>query len=259
MSFNSSHSPSEPEGSTHEPPKPKPPVAPIVTCEHAGNEIPEDLQKLFDGLQETLTSHRGWDPGACDLANRLAERLDAPYLEHTISRLVIDVNRSLDRKKLFSEATLQLGEADRLGVIERFWSPHRDAVTQAVRDAVGSGETALHLGVHTFTPVLNNRVRRADIGLLYDPSREREKAFAGRLHEALKERRSDLRTRRNYPYFGKSDGLVTWLRSEFSAEQYIGFELEVNQKFPLSDDGDGWTQLQGDLVEAMVEAIESFS
>lgn len=33
----------------------------------------------------------------------------------------------------------------------------------------------------------------------------------------------------NYPYLGKADGFTTSLREEFQ-EQYIGLELELNQK-----------------------------
>jgi hypothetical protein len=39
-----------------------------------------------------------------------------------------------------------------------------------------------------------------------------------------------LRVRRNYPYLGTADGLVSFLRKEFSSELYIGIEIELNQK-----------------------------
>lgn len=217
--------------------------------------VPEDLAQLFRGLERVLDSHRGWDPGSRELASRLARRLGAPCFEHTTSRLVIDVNRSLDRKKLFSEATLQLDEAARQSVIDRFWRPHRERVTGAARELVAGGATVVQIGVHTFAPEFKNRVRRADVGLLYDPSRGLEKAFAHRVHEALKERRRDLRVRRNYPYFGKSDGLVTTLRGELPQDRYLGFELEVNQKFPLAGDTEAWERLQDDLVAAIHAAI----
>jgi predicted N-formylglutamate amidohydrolase len=74
---------------------------------------------------------------------------------------------------------------------------------------------------------VNGDVRTADVAVLYDPSRRTERDFAtdwaGRLRAA------GMRARRNYPYRGTSDGLVTAFRAEFPASRYLGFELEVNQ------------------------------
>ena len=44
----------------------------------------------------------------------------------------------------------------------------------------------------------------------------------------------NLRIRFNYPYLGISDGFTSYLRKKFNQKNYVGIELEVNQKF-LSD------------------------
>ena len=41
----------------------------------------------------------------------------------------------------------------------------------------------------------------------------------------------NLVVRFNYPYKGISDGFTKYLRTRFTGKQYIGIELEVNQKF----------------------------
>jgi predicted N-formylglutamate amidohydrolase len=66
------------------------------------------------------------------------------------------------------------------------------------------------------------------MGLLYDPHRYGEKAFAQRLAQDLKQH--NLRVRLNYPYRGTSDGLTTHCRRLFPPEQYVGLEIEVNQR-----------------------------
>jgi predicted N-formylglutamate amidohydrolase len=99
--------------------------------------------------------------------------------------------------------------------------------------------------VHSFTPELNGKVRTADVGLLYDPTRDAERELCRRWQKALLTQIaatrgdrtniwSDYRIRRNYPYRGSSDGLTTTLRRVFPALAYIGIELEVNQAL-LSD------------------------
>lgn len=113
---------------------------------------------------------------------------------------------------------------------------------------------ALHLGVHTFTPVLSGSVRRADVGLLYDPSRALERSWAAAWRRAIRRRRPDLVVRRNYPYLGVSDGLTTHLRRSLGTEKYAGLELEVNQRWFRSG-GDSWRRLKADLAESLSEAL----
>jgi predicted N-formylglutamate amidohydrolase len=55
--------------------------------------VPRRWRGLFEGAEEVLASHRGWDPGAFDLARRLARLLDVPLIAHHITRLLMDVNR----------------------------------------------------------------------------------------------------------------------------------------------------------------------
>jgi predicted N-formylglutamate amidohydrolase len=87
--------------------------------------------------------------------------------------------------------------------------------------------------MHSFTPVFDGAPRRADVGLLYDPRRAAERQWCGRWREALLGRRPELIVRRNDPYRGGADGLVTHLRRRFDADRYVGVELEVNQKFTV--------------------------
>ena len=65
----------------------------LIICEHASNDIPPAMSKL--GLADAvLETHIAWDPGALGLAKGLSLMLDAPLLHATVSRLVIDLNRS---------------------------------------------------------------------------------------------------------------------------------------------------------------------
>ena len=83
--------------------------------------------------------------------------------------------------------------------------------------------------MHSFTNVLDDEIRNADIGLLYDPARPGETALCKRWQHMLRELEPSLRVRRNYPYRGNADGLTTWLRRRFPDAHYVGVELELNQ------------------------------
>ena len=188
----------------------------LVTCEHGGHQVPAPLRGRFGGADAALASHRGWDPGALGLARRLARAWEAPLRAAVVSRLVVDLNRSAHHPRVFSEWTRALAAPERRALLERYHEPHRLAVDADVATALAETERVLHVGVHTFTPVLDGVVRRADLALLYDPARPRERELAGAWAAALARALPDLRIRRNQPYRGASDGLTTWLRPDMA-------------------------------------------
>lgn len=202
----------------------------LLSCEHGGHEVPEPYAALFVADEALLRSHRGWDAGALDLARALARGTGAPLLASTVTRLLVDLNRSPHHPRLFSERSRRLGRAARQQVLERHYLPHRTAVEQAVADGAAAGARTLHVAVHSFTPCIEGRVRQVQIGLLYDPARHPERAAARRWQELLRARSPALRVRRNQPYRGNADGLTRWLRERFGADEYLGIELEVSHE-----------------------------
>ncbi len=223
----------------------------LITCEHGGNEVPEEYASLFRGARRILASHRGFDAGALELAQALAGRLEAQRVFATTTRLLVDLNRSPGHRRLFSEFSRGLDTSAKDAILAKYYTPYRQQVEALVAQAVGHVDRVLHLSVHSFTPILDGEVRHADLGLLYDPSRRREAEFCGRWQETLRMLQPGLRVRRNYPYRGVSDGLVTSLRRRFGAKQYVGIELEVNQRWPLGA-RQAWCKLQQTLLDSFV-------
>ena len=225
----------------------------IISCEHGGNAVPADYAPLFLDHQALLQTHRGWDLGALELARQMATAADAPLFASTTTRLLIDLNRSIGHRQLYSEATRGLSPALRHGIAAMHYQPYRDAVEGEVARLIAAGQRVVHIASHSFTPQLNSVVRRADVGWLYDPRRAGEGAFALQWLTAFGRLRPDLTLRRNYPYQGKGDGLTTLLRKRHPASQYLGMELEVNQHFVIAG-GAAWTALCAGVTRALVDA-----
>lgn len=225
-------------------------IHPIITCEHASNKLPEEWRHLFEGAGDVLETHRGWDPGAIQLAKTIAERLGVKLFVHPWSRMLVEPNRSLHHRQLFSEYTEHLSDSERNKLINSFWSPHRDHIKQEIRSAASSGKQVIHIGIHTFTPVWKQKERDLDIGLLYDPKRNEEKRFCVKWKKELEASRPEFKIRMNRPYLGKDDGLTTGLRREFSEENYLGIEIEVNQKYWFRSKGE-WSQIADKLAESL--------
>jgi predicted N-formylglutamate amidohydrolase len=226
----------------------------VVSCEHGGREVPAAYTAFFAGHEALLNSHRGWDAGAFQLGRQIAEAFAAPLYASTTTRLLIDLNRSMGHRHLFSEVTRGLARLQRQEIVSRHYRPHRDAVECEIARRVAAGEQVIHIASHSFTPQLNGVVRRADVAWLYDPRRTREADLAQRWRAELAQRAPGLRLRRNYPYQGRSDGLASLLRKRHPDEAYIAVELEVNQRF-VQRGGAAWTALRRHLVESLAAAL----
>ena len=198
----------------------------LFTCEHGGYAVPADYAALFHGADEALRSHRGWDPGALEVFDAVSSGLGDAAFSVTTTRLLIDTNRSLHHPSVFSEFTRPLSRAARADIVARWWRPWREAVAGTVAGWLDARVPVRHFSVHSFTPELDGRIRNADIGLLYDPSRPAEREFCASLGALLGAH--GWRLRMNYPYRGVADGHTSSLRRRFGAD-YAGIELEFNQ------------------------------
>ncbi len=205
----------------------------VFTCEHGGNSIPEKYQSLFVNANDALNSHRGIDYGSLDLFE-FCKSLSDFSKSNTVSRLLIELNRSKHHPKLFSEFSASLTTENKSKLISEFYDPYRDKIEEEILRLIKIGEEVVHLSFHSFTPILNGEIRNTDIGILYDPSRNSEKLISKQLKQNLLAELPDFRIRYNYPYLGTADGFTTYLRKKFP-QNYTGIELEINQKFILED------------------------
>jgi predicted N-formylglutamate amidohydrolase len=222
----------------------------IITCEHGGNVIPAPYDVLFRDERALLDSHRGYDAGALVMAQKLATACGGALVTATVSRLLVDLNRSIGHPRLFSATTRRLSPAMREEILAHYYRPYRAQVEALARQAVSEGKRVIHISSHSFTPELDGKVRRADVGLLYDPARDGEVKLCAQWQSTLAAAAPALRVRRNYPYAGKGDGLTAYLRTHFSPSAYIGIELEVNQHIVQADAAQ-WAMLGALLPDSL--------
>jgi predicted N-formylglutamate amidohydrolase len=214
----------------------------MLTCEHASNKLPAAFKKAVPA--EVLKTHRAYDIGAVQVFRKLVKFAKPEfYCEGKFSRLFVDLNRTITNKSAFSDYHKQLEARDTAFAAKvkaqasAYWTEYREAIEKFVDSALKPKTRAarsepeiVHLGIHSFTPVLNGKVRNADIGILYDPTRPQERAYANVIKAEIKRLYPAMKVRFNYPYKGTSDGLTTTLRKKFG-QRYVGIEIEINQKF----------------------------
>ncbi len=229
------------------------PRAVIVSCEHGGNSVPSRYAALFKDKKRLLENHRGYDFGALELAIKISESLGCPIYFSTVTRLLVDLNRSPRNHRKFSEVVRPLDPKEKGFILERYYWPYREEVQSGVKRFVSRG-SVLHLSIHSFTPVLKGVKRSADIGLLYDPVRKAESKFCEKWRRAILSTDGSIRVRRNYPYRGVSDGMTSYLRKFFPERVYWGIELEVNQKY-LRGERRLWNTLTRSIVDSLITTL----
>lgn len=230
----------------------------VVTCEHGGNRVPAAYRHLFRHSRSLLESHRGFDLGALVMATALARSFGAPLLSATVSRLLVDLNRSIGHRQLHSEAVRRLSARVRQEIVDEFYLPYRFETERLITQGIASGGRVVHISCHSFTNNLDGVVRHADIGLLYDPARCGESDLCTHWKSALKVSAPSLKVRRNFPYQGRNDGLTTSLREKFSSDSYIGIELELNQKNLVASPRQ-WTVLRESVITSLQTALKGFN
>ena len=208
----------------------------ILTCEHASNKLPAAFKSAVPA--NVLKTHHAYDIGAIQVFRKLVKFAKPEFFsEGKFSRLFVDLNRTITNKSAFSDYLR--GNAKAKAQASAYWTEYRDAIEKFVASSLSrpkrtakSAPTIVHLGIHSFTPELNGKVRNTDIGILYDPSRPQERAYAQVIKAEIKRLYPTMKVRFNYPYKGTSDGLTTTLRKKFG-QRYVGIEIEINQKFFL--------------------------
>ena len=197
----------------------------MLTCEHASNKLPAAFKKAVPA--EVLKTHRAYDIGALAVFRKLVKFAKPEfYCEGKFSRLFVDLNRTITNKSAFSDYLRNNTTAKAQATT--YWNEYRTVIEKFVK--ANAKKEIIHLGIHSFTPELNGKVRNADIGILYDPTSPHERTYANVIKAEIKRLYPAMKVRFNYPYKGSSDGLTTTLRKKFGP-RYVGIEIEINQKF----------------------------
>jgi len=148
----------------------------VLVCDHAWNRFPRRLANL--GLDtDQLVDHIAWDPGAAQVARRLSAHLDAPLILSGYSRLVIDCNRPLENAESIAKQSAGVPITGNRGLppvereirINALFRPYHGAISRLLDGR--SQRPSLLLSIHSFTPVLNGRLRPWQIGISYGRDR----------------------------------------------------------------------------------------
>jgi predicted N-formylglutamate amidohydrolase len=193
----------------------------LILCDHASNHVPEDIDLGIDPA--LLAKHIAIDIGAAAVSRGLAERVGAPALLATVSRLVIDFNREVDALGLIPHVSdghpIPGNEgADRAERIARFHAPYHRAIAEQVR----AQRPALIVSVHSFTPALETGIaapRPWEAGVLYNRDARAARPAIDWLGA------QGIPTGDNEPYSGRILNATMNRHAEATGTPYLGIEI----------------------------------
>ncbi|MGJ8632372.1 MAG: hypothetical protein ACSHX7_00475 [Luteolibacter sp.] len=119
----------------------------LITCNHATCAIPTAHRELFKGQEDLVTSEKGWEPGALNLAQGLAMKLSTPLIHGDVTRLLIDLDE--EKEKRWSKISSKLPEATRAKLVDRHEHPFRHAIEMRLTDDYKRRDNLVHVMVHT--------------------------------------------------------------------------------------------------------------
>ncbi len=225
----------------------------VVVCDHASNHVPRQFGSL--GLTPAdLERHIAWDPGALPVSEALAQSLDAVLVASTMSRLVIDPNRSLNAPDLIaavSETTAVPGNADlsEAAAAERIalaYEPYHAALDAMIAARLAAGRETQLIAVHSFNPVYRGVSRPWHVGVIHDD----DERLSAPLIAAL-QRHNELVVGVNEPY-SPADRVYFTLERHARARGLPCVMIEVRNDEIA--DGAGQARWAAILAQAVAEA-----
>jgi predicted N-formylglutamate amidohydrolase len=178
----------------------------LLVGDHVSNLIPKALGNL--GLeQRVLEQHVAYDIGTRKLLTHLSQHLDAPAVLAGYSRLIVDLNRSLEDLSAFPEqsdgipipANQGLSRDDKALRIHALYTPYRVTIDRMLHRFRERGIVPAFIAIHSFTPQMAGVERPWHIGVLWD----KDPRIPLPLMKRLRARPENINVGDNEPYSGR--------------------------------------------------------
>ena len=221
----------------------------LLICEHASGMLPPGW--CWPASDRHLsTDHWGVDVGIARFTRKLAERLSVPAILASISRLLIDCNRTTDSDTLFRRAAdgspiwlnQGLSPRERLTRIESVYEEYHTAVDLMCE----RHKPELILSMHSYTASYEGTPRAVQVGVLHDGEAALAELWADRLGALL----PGYDVRINEPWSGIG-GYMYSAVEHATRSNAVAMELELRNDLLTSSEAQ-------DLLEALASLLQPY-
>ncbi|GGB53298.1 N-formylglutamate amidohydrolase [Roseibium aquae] len=230
----------------------------VLVCDHASNRMPRPFETDLGVTEEDKTAHIAWDPGALGVSRALSRLLDAPLIHSTVSRLIIDCNRSEHAPDLIpirSERTPipgneDLSEHQRSERLNLFHRPFHAAIETVLKERADNRIPTAVVSVHSYTPVYNGIARPWEIGLISGPDRRLIDPVLARLQAE-----TALNVGDNEPY-SPADGVYYTLHRHAETAGRPALMIEIrNDEVRTAHDEQRWADLLAPMLRTASRTV----
>lgn len=230
----------------------------VLVCDHASNRIPERYEGLGLSAVDRLR-HIAWDPGALAVSLAMIALLDCPLIHATVSRLVIDCNRTHGAPDLIpptSEDTeipgnQLVGDNERARRIAEFHDPFHAALDAVLDARAARGEGSILVAMHSFTPVYRGVARPWPVGVVHGL----DTTFSRAVFNAMAAAEPALNVGWNEPY-AALNGVTYTLEHHGDGRGLVSTMLEIRHDQILTRDGVArWARLIAQSLETARQAL----
>jgi predicted N-formylglutamate amidohydrolase len=233
----------------------------LLVGDHVSNRIPKSLNGL--GLdEESLQQHIAYDIGTHKLINHLSQHLDAPAVLAGYSRLVVDLNRSLEDESVMPEVSdntiipgnQNMSAEHRSERIHCFYTPYRKAIDGMLHRFRDNGIVPAFIAIHSFTPEMAGFARPWHVGILWD----KDPRIPLPLMQNLRVNPEGFNIGDNEPYSGKHPADYT-IDHHAEAAGIPHVSIEIRQDLVDTEDGaERWATILDDALTDILAGPELY-
>ncbi|MDJ0882044.1 MAG: N-formylglutamate amidohydrolase [Gammaproteobacteria bacterium] len=234
----------------------------LLVGDHVSNTIPRQLNNL--GLEKaSLNEHIAYDIGTHKLINHLSQHLDAPAVLAGYSRLVVDLNRSLEDDSVMPEVSDNTPIPGNQGMstehrrqrVHCFYTPYRVAVDGMLHRFKDRGVIPAFISIHSFTPEMAGFKRPWHVGILWD----KDPRIPVPLMQQLRAHPAQFNIGDNEPYSGKHPADYT-IDHHAEAAGLPHVSIEIRQDLVNSEEGaEEWATILDDALREILANPELYS
>ncbi|MFV2032884.1 MAG: N-formylglutamate amidohydrolase [Gammaproteobacteria bacterium] len=233
----------------------------LLVGDHASNAIPKILDKL--GLDDAaLEQHIAYDIGTGKLIHHLSQHLDAPAILAGYSRLVVDLNRSIEDASIMPEVSdntpipgnQNMSDEHRQQRIQCFYTPYRRSIDRMVHRRKEQDRVPVFIAIHSFTPEMAGFFRPWHAGVLWD----KDPRIPLALMKNLRAHPDGFNIGDNEPYSGKHLADYT-IDHHAEATGLPHVSIEIRQDLVSTEAGaERWATILADALQEILADPELY-
>ena len=233
----------------------------LLAGDHVSNTIPKSLNSL--GLDAAaLEQHIAYDIGTCKLIHHLSQHLDAPAVLAGYSRLVVDLNRSLEDPSVMPEVSdnveikgnRNMSDEHRNQRIHYLYTPYRKAIDAMLNRFREKEIVPAFISIHSFTPQMAGFTRPWHAGILWD----KDPRIPVPLMQNLRSHPDGFNIGDNEPYSGKHPADYT-IDHHAEAAGLPHVSIEIRQDLVNTEAGaERWATILHDALRDIISDPELY-